>query len=92
LKIKNSKELYERASNTLVVGADSPVSVFRAVGGTPLFIRRAHGSKIEDEDGNSYIDFVCSWGAVILGSAHPKLCAKAAKAGFRMVRTKGANS
>ncbi|MGD0421865.1 MAG: glutamate-1-semialdehyde 2,1-aminomutase [Candidatus Bathyarchaeia archaeon] len=73
LKVKNSKILYERAAKTLVGGVNSPVRAFKAVGGTPLFIRRAHGSKIEDEDGNSYIDFVCSWGALILGSAFPRI-------------------
>lgn len=73
MKVKNSKILYERAANTLVGGVNSPVRAFKAVGGTPLFIRRAHGSKIEDEDGNSYIDFVCSWGALILGSAFPRV-------------------
>ncbi len=73
MKAKNSKILYERAAKTLVGGVNSPVRAFKAVGGTPLFIRRAHGSKIEDEDGNSYIDFVCSWGALILGSAFPRI-------------------
>ncbi len=73
LKVKNSKILYERATKTLVGGVNSPVRAFKAVGGTPLFIRRAHGSKIEDEDGNSYIDFVCSWGALILGSAFSRI-------------------
>jgi glutamate-1-semialdehyde 2,1-aminomutase len=73
LKIKNSKLLYERASRVLVGGVDSPVRAFRAVGGTPLFIRKAHGSKLQDEDGNTYTDFVCSWGALILGSAHPRV-------------------
>jgi glutamate-1-semialdehyde 2,1-aminomutase len=73
LKIKNSKMLYNRAVKTLVGGVDSPVRAFKAVGGTPLFIRKAHGSKIVDEDGNSYVDFVCSWGALILGSASPRI-------------------
>jgi len=56
-----------------VGGVNSPVRAFKAVGGTPLFIKKAKGSKIQDEDGNSYIDFVCSWGALILGSAYPKV-------------------
>ena len=73
MKVKNSKILYERAEKTLVGGVNSPVRAFKAVGGTPLFIRKAHGSRIEDEDGNSYIDFVCSWGALILGSAFPRI-------------------
>ena len=57
----------------LVGGVNSPVRALTAVGGTPRFIKRARGSKIQDEDGNSYIDYVCSWGALILGSAHPKV-------------------
>lgn len=73
MKTKISKSLYKRASKVLVGGVDSPVRAFKAVGGTPLFIRKAKGSKLEDEDGNTYIDFVCSWGALILGSAHPRI-------------------
>jgi len=57
----------------LVGGVDSPVRAFMAVGGDPVFIKSAKGSKIQDEDGNRYIDYVCSWGALILGSAHPKV-------------------
>jgi len=73
LKVENSKVLFRRAENILVGGVNSPVRAFKAVGGTPLFIRKAHGSRIEDEDGNSYVDFVCSWGALILGSAFPRV-------------------
>ncbi len=57
----------------LVGGVNSPVRAFGAVGGTPPFIKNAKGSKIRDEDGNVYIDYVCSWGSLILGSAHPKV-------------------
>ena len=59
----------------LVGGVDSPVRAFMAVGGTPPFIRKAVGSKLTDEDGNTYIDYICSWGALILGSSHPKVVA-----------------
>ena len=52
-------------------GVDSPVRAFRAVGGVPLVIERAHGSHLFDADGHGYIDYVCSWGALILGHAHP---------------------
>ena len=52
-------------------GVDSPVRAFRAVGGQPLIIDRAHGSRIVDVDGREYIDYVCSWGALILGHADP---------------------
>jgi glutamate-1-semialdehyde 2,1-aminomutase len=50
---------------------NSPVRAFGSVGGTPRFIARASGARIEDADGNSYIDYVCSWGAIIVGHAHP---------------------
>ena len=73
MKIRNSAVLFKRAENVLVGGVNSPVRAFKAVGGTPLFIRKASGSKVEDEDGNSYVDFVCSWGALILGSAFPTI-------------------
>jgi glutamate-1-semialdehyde 2,1-aminomutase len=63
-------ELFKRARSILVGGVDSPVRAFRAVGGTPLMIDRAEGSRIWDVDGREYIDYVCSWGALILGHAH----------------------
>lgn len=59
----------------LVGGVNSPVRAFTAVGGAPVFIKKARGSQIEDEDGNRYIDYVCSWGALILGSANQKVVA-----------------
>jgi glutamate-1-semialdehyde 2,1-aminomutase len=75
LKIERSKTLYTEAKRVLVGGVNSPVRAFRAVGGTPRFIRKAKGSKLTDEDGNTYVDYVCSWGALILGSSHPKVVA-----------------
>src|SRR6202046_3799350 len=68
-----SAEIFERGKKTLVGGVNSPVRAFRAVGGTPLIIDRAKGSRIFDVDGREYIDFVCSWGALILGHAHPDI-------------------
>jgi glutamate-1-semialdehyde 2,1-aminomutase len=67
----NSSELYARASSVLVGGVDSPVRAFRAVGGTPLFVARGEGAEIVTEDGRRLIDCVASWGAVLLGHAHP---------------------
>jgi glutamate-1-semialdehyde 2,1-aminomutase len=67
--------LFERAKKILVGGVNSPVRAFRAVGGTPLVIERAAGSRLYDVDGREYIDFVCSWGALILGHAHPDVVA-----------------
>ena len=54
-------------------GVDSPVRAFKAVGGNPPFIVKARGSKLYDADGNEYIDYVCSWGALVLGHAHPRV-------------------
>ncbi|HXW57515.1 MAG TPA: glutamate-1-semialdehyde 2,1-aminomutase [Candidatus Cybelea sp.] len=64
-----SAGLFARAEKILVGGVNSPVRAFRAVGGTPLVMDRARGSRIWDVDGQEYIDFVCSWGALILGHA-----------------------
>ena len=75
MKVEKSRSLYEEAKKVLVGGVNSPVRAFKAVGGTPRFVMKARGSKVYDEDGNSYIDYVCSWGALILGSAHPKVVA-----------------
>ncbi|HKA59914.1 MAG TPA: glutamate-1-semialdehyde 2,1-aminomutase [Gemmatimonadales bacterium] len=66
-----SSELFDRAKQVLPGGVNSPVRAFRAVGGTPFFVARAKGSRLYDADGNSYIDYVCSWGPLILGHAHP---------------------
>lgn len=68
---RHSTELFERAQKILVGGVDSPVRAFRSVGATPLIVDRALGSRIIDADGREYIDYVCSWGALILGHAHP---------------------
>lgn len=65
-----SAGLRERAEKILVGGVNSPVRAFRAVGGEPLIIDRAHGSRLWDADGREYIDYICSWGALILGHAH----------------------
>lgn len=70
-KFPLSKILFRKAQTLIPGGVNSPVRAFRAVGGNPLFISRAKGSKIYDVDGNSYIDYVLSWGPMILGHAHP---------------------
>jgi len=66
-----SASAYEEACRYLPGGVNSPVRAFRAVGGVPVFARRGRGARIEDIDGNEYVDFVCSWGPLILGHAHP---------------------
>jgi glutamate-1-semialdehyde 2,1-aminomutase len=77
------QSLFSRAQNVIPGGVNSPVRAFRAVGGTPLFIREAAGSKITDTDGNSYIDYVCSWGPMILGHSHPEVVAAIREAAGR---------
>ena len=66
---RKSRALYDRALRVMVGGVSSPVRAFKSVGGTPLFIAKGKGSQIWDEDGNRYTDYVCSWGALILGHA-----------------------
>jgi glutamate-1-semialdehyde 2,1-aminomutase len=69
--VSKSSELFERAQKILVGGVNSPVRAFRAVGGEPLIIDRGAGSHIWDADGREYIDYLCSWGALILGHTDP---------------------
>src|ERR1700733_2094083 len=64
-----SKELFERAQLSIPGGVNSPVRAFKSVGGTPVFIRRAQGPYLYDVDGNRYIDYIASWGPMILGHA-----------------------
>lgn len=66
---------FARARNVLPGGVNSPVRAFRAVGGSPLFISRAEGARVYDEDGRSYLDYVGSWGPMLLGHAHPAVTA-----------------
>ncbi len=68
---QNSSSLFEKAKQFIPGGVNSPVRAFRAVGGSPLFIKRAKGAYLYDEDGNQYIDLINSWGPMILGHAHP---------------------
>ncbi len=67
--------LFERARRVIPGGVNSPVRAFRAVGGTPLFIARGRGAQVQDADGRRYLDFVGSWGPLILGHAHPEVVA-----------------
>jgi glutamate-1-semialdehyde 2,1-aminomutase len=70
---KKSHRLYHKACELIPGGVNSPVRAFKAVGGNPVFIDRGRGSKIFDVDGNSYVDYVLSWGPLILGHAHPRI-------------------
>jgi glutamate-1-semialdehyde 2,1-aminomutase len=68
-----SEALFERARTVTPGGVNSPVRAFNAVGGTPRFIRSGQGAWLTDVDGNTYVDLVCSWGALLLGHAHPEV-------------------
>ena len=70
---QRSKELYAAALDRMPGGVNSPARSWGAVGGDPLFIERGQGSRVRDVDGNEYIDYVCSWGPLILGHAHPEV-------------------
>src|SRR6059058_1832060 len=70
-----SREIFERAEKILVGGVNSPVRAFRSVGGEPLVIDHASGQYLYDADGNELLDYLCSWGAIILGHANPAIAA-----------------
>src|SRR5580704_3744948 len=70
---RRSREIFERGEKILVGGVNSPVRAFRSVGGEPLIIERGSGQHLYDADGNELLDFVCSWGAMILGHANPAI-------------------
>jgi glutamate-1-semialdehyde 2,1-aminomutase len=72
-ELKISQELFQEAQRYLPAGVDSPVRAFKAVGGIPPFILKGQGSKIYDVDSNEFLDYVCSWGPLILGHAHPQV-------------------
>ncbi|MBL8217763.1 MAG: glutamate-1-semialdehyde 2,1-aminomutase [Bryobacterales bacterium] len=73
MKTERSEALFERAKKTIPGGVNSPVRAFRGVGGVPRFIRRGDGARLIDEDGNSYIDYVGSWGPLLLGHRFPEV-------------------
>ena len=75
MKHSRSEELFRRAQEVIPGGVNSPVRAFRSVGGNPLFIARGEGSHIFDVDGNEYIDYVGSWGPLLLGHRHPEILA-----------------
>ena len=77
------QNLFTQAQKIIPGGVNSPVRAFRAVGGTPLFIREAAGSRVVDTDGNEYIDYVASWGPLILGHSRPEVIAAIREAAGR---------
>src|SRR5580704_14009412 len=68
---RRSREIFERAEKILVGGVNSPLRAFKSVGGEPLIIERGSGQYLYDADGNELLDYVCSWGAMLLGHANP---------------------
>lgn len=70
MSIEKSKALFERAQKSIPGGVNSPVRAFRSVGGTPIFMQKAKGAYLYDADGNKYIDYIASWGPMILGHAY----------------------
>ncbi len=82
MNISKSKELFNRAQQSIPGGVNSPVRAFKSVGGTPVFMQRAKGAYLYDADGNQYIDYINSWGPMILGHAYEPVvkavCEKAA--------------
>jgi glutamate-1-semialdehyde 2,1-aminomutase len=72
-KMSRSQHLFEQAQTYIPGGVNSPVRAFKGVGGTPIFFKSAHGAYVIDEDQQEYVDYVGSWGPMILGHAHPKV-------------------
>ena len=81
MRYQRSSQLFSAASQVIPGGVNSPVRAFKSVGGTPIFIKKAKGAYLEDVDGNTYIDYIASWGPLILGHAYePVIDAVVAKA------------
>src|SRR5690349_2964406 len=70
---ERSRALFERSRRLIPGGVNSPVRAFGAVGGVPVFMREGRGARVVDEDGREYVDYVGSWGPLILGHAHPEV-------------------
>jgi glutamate-1-semialdehyde 2,1-aminomutase len=83
LNFSGSESLYTKARGLMPGGVNSPVRAWQAVGGTPLLIARGEGPRIFDLDGNSFLDYVASWGPLILGHAHPRVVAAVQEAAAR---------
>ena len=75
MKTTISEQLFERAQRSIPGGVNSPVRAFKGVGGTPRFFARGQGSRVYDADGNEYIDYIGSWGPLLLGHRHPEVIA-----------------
>jgi len=91
MNLAKSSDLFEKGQKHLVGAVNSPVRAFRSVGGSPVFIDRAEGSKIIDVDGNTYVDLVLSYGPMVLGHRHPKV-EKSVEAALKKGYTFGAST
>ncbi|HSU66975.1 MAG TPA: aminotransferase class III-fold pyridoxal phosphate-dependent enzyme, partial [Tepidisphaeraceae bacterium] len=80
LSLANSSAAFEKAQQLMPGGVSSPVRAFKAVGGTPVFMREGEGPHLHDIDGNEYIDYVCSYGPLIAGHANERVVAALSKA------------
>ena len=69
--MSTSEQLFDRAQTHIPGGVNSPVRAFKAVGGTPIFIERSEGARVYDCEGKAYIDYVLSWGPMLMGHNHP---------------------
>src|SRR5512134_3963884 len=81
--MKRSQLLFQRAQRVIPAGVNSPVRAFGSVGGTPPFIQRGRGAQIWDADGRAYVDYVGSWGPLVVGHSHPDVVAAAQQAAER---------
>ncbi|MCH7714315.1 MAG: aminotransferase class III-fold pyridoxal phosphate-dependent enzyme, partial [Chloroflexi bacterium] len=80
MQFKKSQELFAQAQKYIPGGVNSPVRSFKAVGGTPPFLARGAGPRVWDVDGNEYIDYLGSWGPLVLGHSHPAVVEAVKKA------------
>ncbi|MFZ4587348.1 MAG: glutamate-1-semialdehyde 2,1-aminomutase, partial [Candidatus Methylopumilus universalis] len=80
--MSQNKTLFERSQKVIPGGVNSPVRAFKSVGGTPIFFKKGLGSKLWDEDDREYIDYINSWGPMILGHAHPQVLKAVQEASF----------
>jgi glutamate-1-semialdehyde 2,1-aminomutase len=83
LKFSSSENLFAKAQALMPGGVNSPVRAWQAVGGAPFLVGRGAGPRVYDLDGNSFLDYVCSWGPLILGHAHPRVVAAVQEAAGR---------
>ena len=73
MTISKNQQLFDKSQQLIPGGVNSPVRAFRSVGGTPIFFKKGLGSKLWDVDGKEYIDYINSWGPMIVGHAHPEV-------------------